>query len=222
MVKKKQQEVMEEQLKSFAGSTAGSVVIAVGVGVIAFPYAVEYIVKKTTEKGGEALVYAVGIIWQGMKGEAGKVKELLDAKAEWLAKERKKLEAETWHEANPDVTQQDLDIPGGIQEYFERVGLPASSHLVAFGDKESLSVFQHSGEWNYYGTRRINEQEYYLIVPKGIRVYVKIQRTLTAEPENDTCPVGYTIERLPHPSTASICKKQVREQFNVPAFAAWP
>jgi len=213
---------MEEQLKSFAGSTAGSVVIAVGVGVIAFPYAVEYIVKKTTEKGGEALVYAVGIIWQGMKGEAGKVKELLDAKAEWLAKERKKLEAETWHEANPDVTQQDLDIPGGIQEYFERVGLPASSHLVAFGDKESLSVFQHSGEWNYYGTRRINEQEYYLIVPKGIRVYVKIQRTLTAEPENDTCPVGYTIERLPHPSTASICKKQVREQFNVPAFAAWP
>jgi len=206
--KNKQQQEMEKQLQSFVGSTAGSILIAVGLGVAALPYAVKYLIKNAEE---QAIPWAYGL-GKGFYDEyTGTIKAAL-----------KKLEADVWHEANPDVTQQDLDIPEGIQEYFKRVGLPASSHLVAFGDKETMSVFQHSGEWNYYGTRRINEQEYYLIVPKGIRVYIKIQRTLTAEPENDTCPVGYTIERLPHPSTASICKKQVREQFNVPPFAAWP
>jgi hypothetical protein len=208
LVKKKQQEMMEEQLKSFAGSTAGSILIAVGIGVAAFPYAVKYLVKNAEE---QAIPWALGLGKEFYDEYTGTIKAAL-----------KKLEADEWHEANPDVTQQDLDIPEGIQNYFIRVGLPASSHLVAFGDKETMAVFQHSGEWNYYGTRRINEQEYYLIVPKGIRVYIKVQRTLTADPVDDKCPVGFTIERLPHPSTASICKKAIRERFNVPPFATWP
>ena len=206
--KNKQQQEMEKQIQSFAGSTAGSILIAVGIGVYAFPFAMKYLVKNAEEQA---------IPWAMALG-----KDFYDEYTGTVGAALKKLEAEVWHEANPDVTQADIDIPEGIQEYFKRVGLPASSHLVAFGDKETMSVFQHSGEWNYYGTRRINEQEYYLIVPKGIRVYVKIQRTLTADPVDDKCPVGYTIERLPHPSTASICKKQVREQFNVPPFATWP
>jgi len=198
---------MEEQLKSFAGSTAGSILIAVGLGVVAFPYAVKYLVKNAEE---QAIPWALGL-----------GKEFYDEYTGTVGAALKKLEAETWHEANPDVTQQDLDIPGGIQEYFKKVGLPASSHLVAYADKEALSVFQHSGEWSLYGTRKINDQQYWLVVPKGIRVTIKIPRTLTAEPENDTWPVGYTIERLPHPSTASICKKETIESFLITP-SAWP
>jgi len=153
--------MMEQQLKSFAGSTAGSVVIAVGIGVVAFPYAVKYLVKNAEE---QAIPWALGLGKEFYDEYTGTVKAAL-----------KKLEAETWHEANPDVTQQDLDIPEGIHEYWQKVGLPASSHLVAFSDKESLSVFQHSGEWNYYGTRQINKQHYYLVVPKGINVFYSYQ-----------------------------------------------
>ena len=50
--KNKQQQDMEKQIQSFAGTTAGSVLIALGIGVFAFPYAVSYVVKKTTEEGG--------------------------------------------------------------------------------------------------------------------------------------------------------------------------
>ena len=74
------------------------------------------------------------------------------------------------------MTQTDIDIPEGIQEYFKRVGLPASSHLIAIKDLEALAVFQHSGEWNLYGTRKINDQHYWLVVPKGIKVYVKFDK----------------------------------------------
>ena len=67
---------MEKQIQSFAGTTAGSVLIALGIGVFAFPYAVNYVVKKTAEEGGEAMVYSLGIIWQGIKGEAVKAEEM--------------------------------------------------------------------------------------------------------------------------------------------------
>jgi len=206
--KNKQQQELEKQIQSFAGSTAGSVVIALGVSVVALPYAVKYLVKNAEE---QALPWAMALGQNFYDEYTGTIKAAL-----------KKIEADEWHEANPDVTQADIDIPEGIQGYLKRVGLPASSHLVASGDKETMAVFQHSGEWNYYGFRRINQQDYYLIVPKGIRVYLKIQRTLRAEPVDDKCPVGYTIERLPYPSTASICKMETREPFLLQPIASWP
>jgi len=175
--KNKQQQEMEQQLKSFAGSTAGSILIAVGLGVAAFPYAVKYLVKNAEE---QAIPWALGLGKEFYDEYTGTVKAAL-----------KKLEAEKWHEANPDVTQQDLDIPEGIQEYFKKVGLPASSHLVAYADKEALSVFQHSGEWSLYGTRKINEQQYWLIVPKGIKVYYQVSKEVFVPPDDGKCPTGF-------------------------------
>jgi len=198
---------MEKQLQSFVGSTAGSVVIAVGIGVVALPYAVKYLVKNAEE---QAIPWAMGF------GQS-----FYNEYTETVGAALKKLKAEQWHEANPDVTQADIDIPGGVQAYFAKVGLPASSMVVAFEDKEALAVYQHSGEWNLYGTRRINGQHYYIVVPKGIRVYVKLDKTYTEEPVDDKCSPGYTIERLPHPSTASICKKEVKESFLVSP-SMWP
>jgi len=205
--KNKQQQEIEKQIQSFAGSTAGSVLIAVGLGVAALPFAVKYLIKNAEE---QAIPWAYGF-----------GKGFYDEYTGTVGAALKKLEAEVWHEANPDVTQQDIDIPEGVQAYFARVGLPASSMVVAYADKEALAVYQHSGEWSLYGTRVINGQQYWLVVPKGIRVYVKVPRTLTAEPEDDTCPVGYTIERLPHPSTASICKKETIESFLITP-SVWP
>jgi len=196
--KNKQQQEMEQQLKSFAGSTAGSILIAVGLGVAAFPYAVKYLVKNAEE---QAIPWALGL-----------GKEFYDEYTGTVGAALKKLEAEKWHEANPDVTQEDLDIPGGIQEYFKKVGLPASSHLVAYADKEALAVFQHSGEWSLYGTRKINDQQYWLIVPKGIRVYIKM--TLSEEPdEYDLCRAGWKINK-------GVCEKQTT--FFITPSATWP
>jgi len=205
--KSKKERELEKQIQSFAGSTAGSVVIALGIGVVALPYAAKYLVKNAEE---QAIPWAMAFGKNFYDEYTGTIKAAL-----------KKLEAEKWHEANPDVTQADIDIPEGVQAYFARVGLPASSMVVAFEDKESLAVYQHSGEWSLYGTRQINGQHYYIVVPKGIRVYVKVDTTHTEEPVDDKCSPGYTIERLPYPSTASICKKVVKESFLVTP-SVWP
>jgi len=199
--KNKQQQEMEKQLQSFVGSTAGSVLIAVGLGVAAFPYAVKYLVKNAEE---QAIPWALGLGKEFYDEYTGTVKAAL-----------KKLEADKFHEANPDVTQQDLDIPGGIHEYFQKVGLPASSHLIAYADKEALSVFQHSGEWSLYGTRKINDQQYWLVVPKGIRVTIKIPKTLTEAPdEYGLCRAGWKINK-------GVCEKEIVETFLLTP-SAWP
>jgi len=174
---------MEKQLMAFAGTQAGSVVIAVGIGVVAFPYVVKYLVKAAEQ---QALPYAA------MLGSS--IGDRIAAHAKATAEALKKKKADQWHEANPDITQQDLEIPGGIQEYFQKVGLPASSHLVAYADKEALSVFQHSGEWSLYGTRKINDQQYWLVVPKGIRVYIKVPKT-EAPDEYGLCRAGWKINK---------------------------
>lgn len=203
--KNKQQQEMEQQLQSFVGSTAGSILIAVGLGVAAFPYAVKYLVKNAEE---QALPYAA------MLGSS--IGDRIAAHAKATAEALKKKKADQWHEANPDVTQQDLDIPGGIHEYFQKVGLPASSHLVVRGDMEAISVFQHSGEWNYYGIRIVNTQAYYLIVPKGINVFIKVPRTLTEAPdEYGLCRAGWTINE-------GVCEKDIIETFLVPPAPSWP
>jgi len=196
---------MEKQLMAFVGTQAGSVVIAVGIGVVAFPYAMKYLVKAAEQ---QALPYAA------MLGSS--IGDRIAAHAKATAEALKKKKADQWHEANPDVTQQDLDIPGGIHEYFESVGLPASSHLVVRGDMEAISVFQHSGEWNYYGIRIVNTQAYYLIVPKGINVFVKIPRTLTEAPdEYGLCRAGWAINE-------GVCEKDIIETFLVPPAPSWP
>ena len=126
---------MEQHIQSFAGTPAGSILIALGIGVYAFPYAVKYLVKEAEE---QAIPWALAL-----------GREFYDEYTGTVGAALKKLKEEQWHEANPDITQTDIDIPEGIQEYFKRVGLPASSHLVAFKDKETLSVFQHSGDGTY-------------------------------------------------------------------------
>jgi len=171
---------MEQQLGAFAGSTAGSILIAVGLGVYAFPYAVKYLVKNAEE---QAIPWALGLGKEFYDEYTGTVKAAL-----------KKLEAQTWHEANPDATTEDLDIPtvsgDPYTAYLKIAGLPASTVLLAFGDKEAMAVYQHSGEWNYYSTRRINGSHYYVLVPKGINVYIIFHRTEEAD-EHSLCNVGY-------------------------------
>jgi len=195
---------MEKQLMAFAGTQAGSVVIAVGIGVVAFPYAIKYLVKAAEQ---QALPYAA------MLGSS--IGDRIAAHGKATAEALKKKKADQWHQANPDVTQQDLDIPGGIQEYFQKVGLPASSHLVAYADKEALSVFQHSGEWSLYGTRKINDQQYWLVVPKGIKVYIKVPRTLTEAPdEYGLCRAGWKINK-------GVCEKEISETFLITP-SVWP
>jgi hypothetical protein len=164
LVKKNQQ--MEEQLGAFAGSTAGSILIAVGLGVYAFPYAVKYLVKNAEE---QAIPWALGLGKEFYDEYTGTIKAAL-----------KKLEAQTWHEANPDATTEDIDIPAVSGDpytaYLKIAGLPASTVLLAFGDKESLAIYEHSGEWHYYSTRKINGNHYYVLVPKGINVYITFDR----------------------------------------------
>ena len=48
--KNKQKQDMEQHIQSFAGTPAGSILIALGIGVYAFPYAVKYLVKEAEEQ----------------------------------------------------------------------------------------------------------------------------------------------------------------------------
>ena len=210
--KNKQQQEMEKQIQSFAGSTAGSILIAVGIGVYAFPFAMKYLVKNAEEQA---------IPWAMALG-----KDFYDEYTGTVGAALKKLEAEVWHEANPDVTQTDIDIPEGIQEYFKRTGLPASSHLIAVRDLEALAVFQHSGEWNLYGTRKINDQHYWLVVPKGIKVYYEITKDVFVPPDNGKCPIGTTTitkdaQGFQLPGGIVRCKKTVTLQ-GVLTPSVWP
>ena len=196
---------MERQLQSFAGTTAGSILIAVGIGVVALPYAVKYLVKNAEE---QAIPWAYGF-----------GKGFYDEYTGTVGAALKKLEAEVWHEANPDVTQADIDIPEGVQAYFARVGLPASSMVVAIGDKEALSVYQHSGEWNLYGSRVINGQDYWLVVPKGIKVYVNAPKTLTEIPdEHGLCRAGWKRKKV---NGFIVCEKEIIESFLLTP-SVWP
>ena len=194
MVKKNQQ--MEEQLGAFAGSTAGTILIAVGLGVYAFPYAVKYLVKNAEE---QAIPWALGLGKEFYDEYTGTVKAAL-----------KKLESQTWHEANPDATTEDLDIPtvsgDPYTAYLKIAGLPASTVLLAFGDKESMAVYQHSGEWHYYGTRRINGNHYYVLVPKGINVFIIFHRSEEPD-EHGLCLAGYKFKD-------GVCRK--KESFLLP------
>ena len=174
----KAQKVKPDQVAAeFIKTPAGSILIAVGVGIVAFPYAVNYVVKKTAEEGGEALVYSLGVIWQGIKGEAGKAKEMMDLRKKALEDALKGLAAAKWHLVNPDVDLHVADpeaTPGksDAESWIEDMRLPDSSLLLKKpADQESLNVFKNSGDWNYYGVYTLNNNDYWLIIPKGIEIY---------------------------------------------------
>jgi len=214
--KNKQQQEMEQQLKSFAGSTAGSVVIAVGIGVVALPYAMKYLVKNAEE---QAIPWAMGFGKNFYDEYTGTIKAAL-----------KKLEADQWHEANPDVTQADIDVPARsgdpYTDYLKQVGLPLSTVLVLFGDKEALSVYQHSGEWNMYGTRQINGQHYYIVVPKGIKVYYKLSKDIWVADIDGVCPPGFKTttkdaDGFALPPGAIGCTKTITDNLVVSP-SVWP
>lgn len=210
--KSKKQKEMEKQLQAFAGTTAGSTVIALGIGVAALPYAVQYLVRSAENL---ALPYA------SMLGV-----NIGDKVAQHAKDLRAKLEGEdpeTWHEANPDVTTADIDIPAVTGDpytaYLQKVGLPPSTVLIAFGDKQAISTYELSGEWNYYGTRQINKQHYYVVVPKGIRVYIRIPRTLTEAPdEHDLCRAGWKGRSV---NGVVVCEKETVETFLLDP-SSWP
>jgi len=191
LVKKNQQ--MEQQIVAFAGTTAGSVVIAAGITVVGIPYAIKYLVKAAQN---QALPYAA------MLGAS--IGDRVAAHAKETAVALKTKKTEVWHEANPDATTQDLDIPAVSGDpytaYLKLTGLPASTVLLPFGDKEALSVYELSGEWNYYSTRRINGNHYYVLVPIGINVYIIFHRTEEAD-EHSLCNVGFEFKN-------GLCRKE--------------
>jgi len=181
--KNKQQKEIEKQIKSFAGTQAGSILIALGIGVAALPYAMQYLVRSAENL---ALPYAAML---GVK--------IGDKVAQHAKDTRAKLEGkdpETWHEANPDAVTADIDIPAVSGDpytaYLKKVGLPPSTVLIAYGDKRGLSTYELSGEWKYYGTRKINDNQYYMVLPNIIKLYIKIPRTEPAD-EHGLCRGGY-------------------------------
>jgi len=211
---------MEEQIVAFAGTTAGSVVVAAGIMVVGIPYAVKYLVKAAEE---QALPYAAVL------GSA--IGDRIAAHAKATAETLKKKKADVWHEANPDVTQADIDVPAvsgdPYTDYLKQVGLPLSTVLVLVGDKEGLAVYQHSGEFNLYGTRRINEQHYYIVVPKGINVFVKVQKIIwESADEHGLCNVGFETVKVdaqgfPLPPGILGCKKTITESLLITP-SVWP
>jgi len=210
--KSKKEKELEKQIQSFAGSTAGSVVIALGIGVAALPYAVQYLVRSAETL---ALPYAAML---GVNIGDKVAQHAKDARAKLEGKD-----PETWHKANPDVTTADIDIPAVSGDpytaYLKKVGLPPSTVLIAFGDKQGISTYELSGEWNYYGTRQINGQHYYMVVPKRIKVYITLPKTLTEEPdEYGLCNVGFKIVRY---NGIAKCEKESTETFLLDP-SSWP
>ena len=190
---------MEKQLEAFIGTPAGSILIAVGAAVFAFPYAVNYVVKKTAEEGGEALVYSLGIIWQGLKGEAGKVKEMLDLKNQTVEDALEVIEETKWHDVNPDVTTTTVYdpevIPGALDAavWIENMKLPDASELLKKpADLDSFNAFKNSGKYNYYGVYTINNNQYWLVIPSHIELYRQGDyKEYTTERQPDFCEQNF-------------------------------
>lgn len=215
--KNKQEQEAIKQIEAFAGSTAGSILIAVGLGVAALPYAVKYLVKNAEE---QAIPWALGLGKDFYEEYTGTVSAAL-----------KKLESQTWHEANPDVTQEDIDVPARsgdpYTDYLKQVGLPLSTVLVLVTDKEALAVYQHSGEFNLYYSKVINGQHYYILVPKGINVYIKVDKIIwESADEHGLCNVGFEtttrdLSGFPLPPGAVGCKKTITESVLLTP-SGWP
>ncbi len=73
--------------------------------------------------------------------------------------------------------------------------LPASSELLKKpGDNDALVVFRQSGKYYFYGVYTINEQQYYLVIPKGIEIYkppIKYKTFKTPPKPDHVCTTKY-------------------------------
>jgi len=196
----KAQKVKPDQLMAeFIKTRAGSAVIGLGVVVIAAPFVLEYLVKGFVDKGGMAIAYTAGAAWKGITGNAKDARELIEAHAKHTADKIKAIQAEEWHEANPDVDLHVSDpeaTPGksDTETWIENMKLPASSLLLKKpADQESLNVFKNSGDWNYYGVYTLNNNDYWLVIPKGIEIYKPpIQyKDFTAARRLDFCAIKH-------------------------------
>ena len=173
-------------------------IIALGVGVMAFPYALEYILRGIADKGGMGTAYLLGATWKGLTGHAKEAQDLIEAHAKETAKKIKEQEAKEWHETNPDITTEptDLEVTPGTSAavaWINKMQLPPSSELLKKpGDNEALVVFRQSGKYYYYGVYTINDQKYYLVIPKGIEIYKP--------------PIKYKVFHTPAPDHACSAK----------------
>jgi len=210
---KKQKQEREQQLLSFIATPAASLVIAAGAAVIAIPHVIGYLVRAAELQGLPYVAMLPERIGNAISDHAKATREKLDEK-----------KAEDWHEANPDVTTMNIDVPARsgdpYVDYLTLVGLPLSTVLLVVGDWAGLGAYHRvvGGDWNYYGTRMINGQEYWLLVPKNIAVYYKEKIILdTEEPdEHGLCRVGYT-----YSASENICEKSIVEQIQL-SQRVWP
>jgi len=181
----------------FIKTPGGSILAAVGIGVVAFPYAIEYLVKGITDKGGQGLAYVLGALSQGLRGNVKEAEILIKANANWLASKLKEIEAEQWHEVNPDITATNIDIqlPGTSDKvvWIENMRLPPSADLLKNpADKDALIIFRESGKFNYYGVFTINNNPYWLIVPKVIGLYrIFKYKKFTTERQPEFCEQNF-------------------------------
>lgn len=210
MAKKKatpKRQEMESQLLAFAGTGPGSLVLAAGIAVVAIPHAIKYLVRAAELQGLPYVAMLPERIGNAISDHAKATREKLDEK-----------KADEWHEANPDVTTMDIDIPARsgdpYVDYLTTVGLPPSTVLLVVGDWAGLGAYHRvlGGDWNYYGTRIINGQEYWILVPKHIAVYY-IKEVLVdteAPDEHGLCTGGYTYSK-----SGDVCEKIFREQIQL-------
>jgi len=182
----------------FIKTPAGSILAALGIGVLAFPYAVEYVVRVTTDKGGQGLAYLLGAIWKGVTGKVGEAEDLIAANAKWTADKLKEIKADKWHEVNPDFTTADIDLPTvpGTSDrilWIDNMKLPDSSVLLKKpADQDVLNAYKNSGKFNYYGIFTIKNNQYWLVVPKEIELYriIKYKQFTTAR-QPEFCEQNY-------------------------------
>jgi len=215
--KNKQQQEMEKQLLAFAASPAISTLIAVGGAIYAIPYAMKYLVRNAEMQGLPYVAMLPERIGNAISDHAKATREALDEE-----------EKEEWHEANPDVTTLDIDVPAKsgdpYTDYLNQVGLPLSSVLLRVGDDEALAAYRSPvlgafSSWRYYGIRRINNQNYWLLIPKGIGVTYKVEvlSDIDTEPQDEhgLCRGGYT-------ASEGICKKIITELKVLEPIMVWP
>lgn len=187
MAKVKPEQEMQAEVKAFLGTTAGSVLVAIGASVFLLPYGIQYLIKATEDQG---LPYAAML--------GSKIGNAIEEHAKATAEKLKEIQAEEWHETNPDITAADIDVdlPGTGMEsvvWIENMRLPPSADLLKKPfDLDGLKAYKNSGKWNYYGVFTINTHPYWLVIPKKIELYrIATYKQYTTERQPDFCEQNY-------------------------------
>jgi len=186
--KKDKADQMERQIQTFLGTPAGSILTAGALGIFLLPYAIQYLIKAATDQG---------LPYVAMLGST--VGNAIEEHAKRTAEEIKKKKAEEWHEANPDVTTHDVDLPEGLpgtsntEIWISNMRLPPSADLLMKPfDLEALKIYKNSLEWMYYGVYTINGDPYWLVIPKQIRLYtIATSKKFTAERQPEFCEQNF-------------------------------